>query len=126
MSTGQEKRSEDRLDYQWPIWFGKDFSQAVCEGLMVDVSSGGVAFTCKSGPNCPQPDEELAVRFSIPRFDDPDPTATVSISRTGVVRRVDQIDGAVRRVAFQFDKPLTLKPCEEAKLQAIHSRGSEG
>ena len=42
----EERRSEQRLNYHRAMWFGNDFNETVLQGRMVDVSSGGMAFTC--------------------------------------------------------------------------------
>jgi len=53
MDQTEERRREQRLRYQWPVWFAEDFTKTVSQGLMVDVSSGGMAFTCNADQSCP-------------------------------------------------------------------------
>jgi len=88
MDSSAEQRQEQRLAYRWPIWFGEDLTQAVFLGLMEDVSSGGIAFSCTADHGQFQQGQRLTVRFSIPCFDDSDPLATVGVTRTGQVRWV--------------------------------------
>jgi hypothetical protein len=90
----------------------------VHSGLMVNVSSTGLAFTCKAGPDFLQAGKQLTVRFSVPRFDEQDPSATVGITRTGQVRWVTAVGGGYK-VGFQFDTPLSLKPAEQAALTPL-------
>jgi hypothetical protein len=104
--------------------FSEDFTQRVDQGLMVDISSGGIAFDCNTEKNVPQTGQTLTVKFSLPRFDDADPEAVVSITRTGRVCRVTNVSESVSRVAIQFDKPLTLKPYELANIELMRSRSS--
>ncbi len=121
MSEGKQRRTEDRLEHKWPVLFSKDFTKSVDQGLMVDVSSGGIAFDCNNRACRPEPGQELTVQFSLPRSDEQDPTAIVSITRTGRICRVEQISESVNRIAIQFDKPLTLKPCELAGIELMRS-----
>ena len=116
MDNPKEKRLEKRLCHQWPVWFAKDFKEAVFQGLMVDVSSGGLSFTCDSDENCPQPGQQLMARFSIPCCRDDNASAMTSFTRAGRVIRVDVVNNYVRRVAIQFDEPLSLKPGEQAVI----------
>lgn len=125
MDDPKEKRREKRLHHQWPVWFSEDFKKAVFQGLMVDVSSGGLAFTCNYDENCPQPEHRLMTRFSIPCFRDDNPSAMTSFTRTGRVLRVDILNSYVRRVAIQFDEPLSLKPGEQAAVEMMHCNSIE-
>ncbi len=52
MESGMERRREARLQYSWPVWFAEDFDDILTQGQMVDVSSGGAAFTCYAD-KCP-------------------------------------------------------------------------
>lgn len=119
MGTNAEQRQEQRLAYRWPIWFSEDLTKAVFLGLMEDVSSGGIAFSYTSGHSHVQDGQRLTVRFSIPRFDDSDPQATVGVTRTGQVRWLAPGTGGTHRVGVQFDQPLSLKPAEEAALTSM-------
>ncbi len=124
MDDIKEQRREKRLRHQWPVWFSEDFKLAVFQGLMVDVSSGGLAFTCNFDENCPQPGQRLMTRFSIPRFGDDDPSAMTSFTRSGRVLRIDILDNRIRRVAIQFDEPLSLKPAEQAAVEMMHQNNA--
>jgi len=119
MDPSVTNRYEQRLTHRWPVWFGQDITQAIYPGLMVDVSSGGLAFTCKSGA-CPlQEGQTLTVRFSMPRFDANEPSATVGLTRTGRVRWIAPAEVGFRKVGLQFDTPLSLKPAEQAALASL-------
>ncbi len=109
-------RSEKRLRHRWPVWFIEDTAQAGFLGLMVDVSSGGLAFTCPVDGCHFQEGQRLTVRFDIPEFSRPDdPQAMIGVLRTGWVRSVMTRAGRYR-IGLQFDQPLSLKPGEEARL----------
>jgi hypothetical protein len=119
MDTSTENRYEQRLTYRWPMWFGADITQAVFPGLMVDVSSGGMAFTCQTGECSLREGQSLTVRFSLPRFDQSDPGATIGITRTGFIRWTLAGADGTHKVGLQFDTPLSLKPVEQAALAAF-------
>ncbi len=119
MDDHNERRQEKRLGYQWPVWFSEDFTETLNQGLMIDVSSGGIGFSCDLNANCPREGQHLTVRFSIPRFEGDDPTATVSITRTGQVRRIEKTEAGLCRVGIEFDTPLGLRPAEVSSLNAL-------
>jgi len=106
------------LTYRWPVWFAEDATQMPHSGLMTDVSSGGIAFTCKAEHSLLQAGRQLVVRFSMPRFDEQDPAATVGVVRTGQIRSVTAVVGGYK-VGFQFDTPLSLKPAEQAAATPV-------
>jgi hypothetical protein len=119
MDSSAKDRYEERLAYRWPILFGEDTTQAVLPGLMVDVSSGGMAFTYKVGHCRLQEGQAITVRFSLPRFDESDPGATIGITRTGCIRWVAAAGDGTHKVGLQFDTPLSLKPAEQAALTSF-------
>lgn len=119
MDETKERRREERLRYRWPVWFAEDFTLNVCEGLMINVSSGGLAFNCKAEDNCPYAGQQLITRFSIPNLAAQGDSATRSFTRTGNVVRVEALNNNLCRVAIQFHEPLSLKPCEQASVELM-------
>lgn len=115
MQENTERRRENRLRYQWPVWFAEDFEEVLAQGQMVDVSSEGAAFTFYGNQNCPHPGQQLTARFSVPQFDTDESFGMASFTRTGRVCRVDDINTHVRRIAMQFAEPLPFKPGEQAE-----------
>jgi hypothetical protein len=115
MLTNQERRTEARLRYNWPIWFAEDFADELTQGQMIDVSSGGAAFSCFAD-NCPCPGEKITARFSVPKYTGPHSFDMTNFVRHGKICRVDEISPYVRRVAVQFADPLPFKPAESEKL----------
>ncbi|MHC4395362.1 MAG: PilZ domain-containing protein [Planctomycetota bacterium] len=113
-----ERRREQRLRYHWPVWFAEDFKESLTQGQMVDISSGGAAFTCHDDENCPYPGQELTARFSVPRFGSDDSFDMTSFVRIGHICRVENVNGFVRRVAMQFAEPLTFKPGEQTDSES--------
>ena len=124
MSGLENKRREERLSYQWPVLFAEDFTETVSQGVMVDVASGGMAFLCSADDNCPRVGQKLAMRFNIPRWEQNDPFAMTSFTRTGQVLRINIKNTSLRLVAVQFDQPLTLKPCEQVGIELMRCKNS--
>ena len=114
MDENTERRRENRLRYHWPVWFAEDFDEILSQGQMVDVSSGGAAFTCYSDTHTPLPGQEITARFSVPRFEDDDSFGMASFTRVGRICRVEQVNSYLRRIAVQFAEPLPFKPGEQA------------
>jgi hypothetical protein len=119
MDETNDRRREGRLSYHWLIWFSEDFSQKMSQGLMVDISSRGVAFTYDAEGDCLREGQPLNICFSIPRLDDEDPMSTVTITEPGHVRRIENVSDGLSRAAVQFDKPLALGPSEKTTLEIM-------
>jgi PilZ domain-containing protein len=119
MDQQNDRRQEKRLGYRWPVRFSEDFAESMSQGLMVDISSAGIAFDCPPDGMRPAENQHLTVRFSIPRFEGDDPTATVSITRIGNVCRIQEGESGTCRVAIQFDTPLALRPAEVTTLNSM-------
>ena len=116
MNDAADRRTEKRLRYQWPIWFAEDFSGLLTQGQMVDVSSGGAAFTCHAD-KCPSPGQQITARFSVPLYDQEETFDLSNFIRTGRICRVEQVNPFLRRVAIQFSDKLPLKPGEQIQLE---------
>ncbi|MHC4124233.1 MAG: PilZ domain-containing protein [Planctomycetota bacterium] len=114
-NNGEERRRETRLRYHWPVWFAEDFGDDLNQGQMVDVSSGGAAFTCHADTTCPYPGQKLTARFSVPRIANDDGFDMTSFTCHAEVCRVDEVNSFLRRVAVQFASPLPFKPGEQVE-----------
>jgi hypothetical protein len=112
MNENNERRTEPRLRYHWPIWFAEDFSGELAQGQMSDISSKAAAFTCYDDGTCPYPGQQIIARFSVPRYGPDDSFDMADFTRSGHVSRVDSVNSFVRRVALQFADPLPFKPGE--------------
>jgi len=121
MDRTSNERREKRLRYQWTVLFTAGSNKTISEGLMVDVSSGGLAFRCPVGEHCPQVGQQVVAHFSIPVDKLYDPLSMNSFTRVGRALRVEAINPFLRQVAIEFDEPLPLKPgaqLEHAKNQS--------
>lgn len=119
-----ENRGESRLRYNWPIWFAENYDDILSQGQMVDISSGGAAFTCYTD-KCPQVGQEVTTRFSVPSHGAEDPFAMENFVKSGNICRIDEISPYVRRVAVQFAEPLPFKPGEISKEETLVSAVEE-
>ena len=117
MDVDNERRSEQRLRYHWPIWFAEDFNDALSQGQMIDISSRAAAFTCYNDGSCPDPGQEITTRFSVPRFGPDDSFDMANFTRSAHICRVDNVNSFLRRVAIQFAEPLPFKPGEQPNAE---------
>lgn len=125
MDETPDRRGEDRLTYLWPVWFSEDFSQRAAQGLVLDLSRGGIAFTYSLEEAGLREGQSLSISLSIPRLDDEDSASTVTIAQTGHVCRTELLADGRGRVAVRFDQPLELGPAEQAALEFMCSDGSD-
>lgn len=121
MDSVLERRREPRLRYSWPIWFAEDFDDILTQGQMIDVSSGGAAFTCYAD-RCPGYGEHITARFSVPKSDQSESFDLTNFIRDGKICRIDELGPHIRRVAFQFCEPLPFQPApdnEQAEIMYV-------
>jgi len=118
MEQNNERRTEQRLRYYWPIWFAEDFNETLSQGQMVDISSRGAAFTCYSNDGCPYPGQHITARFSVPHYGPDDSFDMENFTRSAHVCRVENVNSFLRRIAVQFAEPLPFKPGEQETIEA--------
>ena len=111
MAETEERRREKRLQYNWPVWFAANFDGELSQGQMMDISSGGAAFTCYSD-RCPHGEQKITTRFSVPLYDEENSFDLENFIRDGRICRIDEISPYIRKVAIQFAEPLPFKPAE--------------
>jgi hypothetical protein len=87
-------------------------------GQMVDISSGGAAFTCLASRGCPNPGQNITTRFSVPYYLPDESFGINDYVRSGSVCRIDELSNGLRRVAIRFFDPLPFKPGEQPWLRA--------
>ncbi len=108
-----ERRREQRLRYHWPVWFAEDFNEVLSQGQMVDISSGGAAFTCYADGNYPAAGQQITARFSVPCFGAGESFDIANFTRNGRICRVENMNRFLLRIAMQFAEPLPFKPGEQ-------------
>ena len=118
MKIENERRSEQRLHYYWPIWFAEDFNGELSQGQMLDISSKGAAFTCHNDGSCPYLGQHITARFSIPQFGPDESFDMANFTRSGRICRVNDINQFSRLIALQFASPLPFRPGEQADSES--------
>lgn len=116
----QERRSEQRLRYFWPVWYSSDGSLDIQQGRMIDLSSGGVSFVAATG-TYPDEGEQIWLRSSYPLVQDGG-FGMASFTTVGRVLRKETIGPLQRRLAVQFETPLEHAPADVA-AKAVPSIG---
>jgi hypothetical protein len=111
-----ERRREKRLNYHWPVWFAEDFNDVLSQGQMVDLSSGGAAFTCYSDTGVYE-GQYITTRFSVPHYGQDNSFDLENYIRSGFVCRIEDINPYMRKIALQFAEPLSFRPGEQERSQ---------
>lgn len=113
MEENNDRRTEQRLRYYWPIWFAEDVNRTLSQGQMVDISSKAAAFTCHADDGRPYFGQPITARFSVPCYGLDDSFDMKDFTRSGYVYRVDNLSNFLCRVVVQFADPLPFKPGEQ-------------
>ena len=108
----QERRSEQRLRYFWPVWYSSDGSLDIQQGRMVDLSSGGVSFVAQEG-TYPDEGHQIWLRSSYPVVQDGG-FGMASFTTVGRVLRKELAGPLQSRLAVKFEAPLEHCPAEVA------------
>ncbi len=119
MQDNNERRTEQRLRYQWPIWFAENPDQNLSQGQMVDISSKSAAFNCYADNGCPYIGQQVTSRFSVPKYGSDDSFDMANFVRSGQICRIDNINPFMRRIAVRFYEPLPFKPGEQRAALAF-------
>lgn len=116
MAKFNEKRSENRLEYNWSVWFAANFEDKLKEGTMHDLTSESASFLCQKSQS-PQKGDKIILNFTIPRLDKECKSEGVSYSRSGIVCRVDDFKEKQNRVVLRFNLPLDMHPAEKTSVK---------
>lgn len=119
MKDFHEKRSEQRLKYDWLIRFGKDFQYDFKEGRMYDLSSESACFVCKKDAS-PRPSDKIVLNFTIPRLSKEYRTEGISFTRSGIVCKVEGFNEEENRIIMRFDVPLDVEPAGKTAHKIHH------
>ncbi len=114
-NISQNRRSEDRLRYNWPVWINVDPStDRVIQGQMVDLNSRAAAFTFHTHETQPWVHQHLTTRFGVPQGGPDAAFEVVDFIRDGHIHRVERPNPHLWRVVMQFREPLPFKPAQAA------------
>ncbi len=116
-SDFSDRRREQRLSLRRSIWFGLDKKQRLSQGQMLDIASGGIAFTCYAEDTSSWQGQEITTRFSAPYFGPDDSVQMHKFTRSGHICRVIDVNDCLKRIAVQFAEPLPFKPAEQSPEQ---------
>lgn len=112
----RERRREQRLKLNGNIWFNPAGDDKTLQGQLVDISSGGMAFTCYNKKGVPDSGQQITARFSVPWFTPDGTVQNRKFTRTAKVCRVGNANSYLKRIAVQFAEPLPFKPAEQNQL----------
>jgi hypothetical protein len=113
LTNYDERRKEPRLYYRRPLWFTHNYNnKELAQGVMCDVSSGGLSFTCCCENEKPVPGGQIVTRFEVPRCSD-GLTSQLKFDRASRICGVSQVDNHLHRIAVQFANPLLFKPAQQ-------------
>ena len=108
-----DRRREQRLPLRRSILFGNDRKQTLSQGRMIDIASGGIAFTFCANDTDLAHGENITARFSAPYFGPDDSVVMHKFTRSGRICRVSEVNSFLKRAAVQFAQPLPFKPAEQ-------------
>ena len=112
----EDKRSERRVRFCWPLWYGQDEVGRFDEAKIVDLCRSGVSFTVDA-ERCPQAGTDIAMRFSFPCGTDEE-FAVGSYMNWSSVVRVQPAGRGKCRVAARLHEPLTHELEQAASYRA--------
>ncbi|MCK4887207.1 MAG: hypothetical protein KAS96_07440, partial [Planctomycetes bacterium] len=92
----------------------KRFADANCfEGKMINISSMGMIFRCEAEENSLYIDQQITIRFRVPRFGSFEPFNMLLTTHTGHICRVCNMNNLWHQIAIKFDNPLFFRPGEQ-------------
>ncbi len=112
----RERRREERLKLGGSMWFNSDGNDKTQRGQLIDISSGGMAFTCCNNGTVPNHGQQITARFTVPFFEADGVIQERKFARTAKVCRIGNTNAYLKRVAVQFIEPLPFKPAEQEHL----------
>jgi len=115
-----ERRKEQRLYYRRPMWYSQSINKTHYKGQMVDISSGGMGFTCCVTEEPPLATrQQITTRLDVPLFGTDGSYDMVRFDRAGQICRVEKVNSSLHRVALQFTQPLPFKPAEQGLPNSV-------
>lgn len=127
----KERRGEQRLNYNWPIWFSKEHEKRLADvkyfqGQMVNISSAGVMFRCEAKEDDLHVGQQIIMKFRVPRFGSFEPFNVLLTTRHGRICRVRDINNSCFHVTIKFDSRLFFKPGEQGLTESEARQKLEG
>ena len=118
IDKANEPHKEQRLNYNWPVWFskesGKRFSDSKCfKGRMINISSMGAVFRCGEEGNSLHVGQQINAQFRVPRFGWFEPFSVLLTTQSGCICHVRNTKNLCRQIEIKFNDPLFFKPGEQ-------------
>ena len=104
MDSQPDRRSEDRIRFNWPVWFGHEENGEFFQGQIVDLNRQGMSFTVDPC-HCPQIGSYIVARFSYP-LTQAGGFQMGSFFQWAKVIRSDRLTGQPPRVALRLNRPI--------------------
>ena len=104
MNSQPERRSEQRIRFNWPVWFGYEESGEFFQGQIVDLNQQGMSFTVDPC-HCPRTGSHIVARFSYP-LAQAGGFQMGSFFQWAKVIRNDRPTGQSPRVALRLNRPI--------------------
>ena len=104
MNSEIERRSEQRIRFNWPVWFGYEENGEFFQGQIVDLNRQGMSFVVDSN-RCPQIGSHIIARFSYPLTQDGGFQMGRFFQWAKVIRSDTQA-GQSPRVALRLNRPI--------------------
>ena len=115
MDSQPERRSEHRIRFSWPVWFGYEENGEFFRGQMVDLNRQQMSFQVDPGHD-PRPGSHIIVRFSFP-LKEAGGFQMGRFFQWAQVIRVDHRIGQSPRVALRLNKQIAeLVPHDQATV----------
>ncbi len=113
----QDKRSESRVRYLWPAWFGYQNSGPLFSAQIHDLNRHAVKITVRQN-QCPEVGAQVLTRFSYPKAET-DGYGMGQYFEWSHVRRVEEWMPGLQRVTLMLHQPLDESPVDP--IQEIHA-----
>ena len=107
MSTHNDRRSEVRIRFSWPLWFAFDNHPTMHRAQILDMNQHAVSFLCDG--NTPVPGQHVNTRFSYPQVGN-EGFEMGSYWHWGQIQRVKELHGGRKHVVMTLDAPLETHP----------------
>lgn len=110
MQLENDRRSERRVRFFWPLWFGYSDRGELFRGQLIDLCPSGVCFAVDEN-HCPGVGQHVLTRFSYP-YNEDENFQLADYANWAEVIRVDNSVPGRRRVAMRLHRRLENPPSE--------------
>jgi hypothetical protein len=120
--SGDERRSERRLKYEYPMRFARASKNFIYRGGLENVNSKAAAF-CYKRNEVKKDLKHVEIKAILPYIDaDGKEFSYYRIQRKGKVIRIDRIDDKYDRAVILFDTPIPFEPASPTPDKYLQTR----